>query len=521
MEFGILGPLEVRHGDRLVHIEGAKERALLAFLLLHAGEPVSADRLIDELWGQSPPLTARKSVQVRVARLRRALGRDVVLTRGDAYVVRLQPHQLDLSRFEELVSEGADALAAADPTAAVARLDSALAIWRGPPLTEFRYESFAQAAIGRLEELRVHAVELRIEAQLDLGRHARVVGELGDLVVAHPFRERLRGHLMLALYRDGRQSEALDFFRRTREELLAELGIEPGPMLQQLQRAILRQDKSLDAPVTPPERSILVAPQDERRVTELVGIAEPLARRPPREVILARLVGDGAELAAAAAMAKEERSILVAQGIAARAMAFTSAAAGDDLVRVATEQDVDLLLVDGPADLDDPILAAVLAYAPSDVAVYVGRAELPRQGPVLVLFGGGSHDWAAVEVAAWIASARALPLRLAGPAEGAKRDASRILSSASLAVQRALGIDAEPVLLSPAAADVVAAAAEAAVVVVGLPERWRRSGLGRVRAALATDAQAPALLVRGGLRPSGLAPQESLTRFTWTLRPPV
>ena len=326
---------------------------------------------------------------------------------------------------------------------------------------------------------------------------------------------------MLALYRDGRQSEALDVFRRSRDELLAELGIEPGPMLQQLQQAILRQDASLQAPVTPPERSILVAPQDERRFTELVAVAEPLASRPPREVILARLVADHEELAAAAAVSNEQRSALAAHGVAARAIAFTSTAAGDDLVRVASEQDVDLVLVDGPADLDDSVLAAVLAYAPSDVAVYVGRTEPPRQGPVLVLFGGGSHDWAAVEVAAWIASARTLPLRLAGPAEGAERDASRILASASLAVQRALGIDAEPVLLAPAVPDVVAAADEASVVVVGLPERWRRSGLGRVRAALAADARAPALLVRRGLRPGGLAPRESLTRFTWTLRPPA
>jgi hypothetical protein len=400
-------------------------------------------------------------------------------------------------------------------------LDSALAVWRGPPLADFRYDSFAQAAIGRLEELRVHALELRIQAQLDLGRHARVIGELEELVEVHPFRERLRGQLMLALYRDGRQSEALDFFRRTRDELLAELGIEPGRMLQQLQQGILRQDASLEAPVTPPERSMLVAPQDERRFAELVGLAEPLARRPPREVILARLVSDHDELAAAAAMSNEQRSTLAAHGVAARAIAFTSTAAGDDLVRVATEQDVDLVLVDGPADLDHPVVAAVLAHAPSDVAVYVGRAEAPREGPVLVLFGGGSHDWAAVEVAAWIASARALPLRLAGPAEGAERDASRILASASLAVQRALGIDAEPVLLAPAAPDVVAAADEASVVVVGLPERWRRSGLGRVRAALAADARAPALLVRRGLRPGGLAPRESLTRFTWTLMPPA
>jgi DNA-binding SARP family transcriptional activator len=516
VEFGILGPLDVRHEGRPVRIEGAKERAVLAFLLLHAGELVSADRLIDELWGESPPLTARKSVQVRVARLRRALERDVLLTRGDAYVLRLQPNQLDVHRFEQLVSDGANAR---DAATAVASLEGALALWRGPALADFRYESFAQAASARLEELRIHALELRVEAQLELGRHARVIVELEELVAAHPFRERLRGQLMLALYRDGRQREALDCYRRTRDELVAELGIEPGPMLQQLQQAILRQDPSLAAPVAAPQRSILVAPQDASRLTELLSVAEPLARRPPRELILARLVADGADLAAAVAVSHEHRSLLVSHGVSARAIAFTSADAGEDLVRVAAAQEVDLVLVDGPPDLDDPTIETVLARAPSDVGVYVARTKAPGEGPVLVLFAGGSHDWAAVEVGAWLASARGLPLLLAGPAEGAERDASRALASASLAVQRALGIDATPVLLAPTARDVVAAADEAAVVVVGLPERWRRSGLGRVRGALAANARAPMLLVRGGLRPGGLAPRESLTRFTWTLGP--
>jgi hypothetical protein len=194
-----------------------------------------------------------------------------------------------------------------------------------------------------------------------------------------------------------------------------------------------------------------------------------------------------------------------------------SDAAGDDLVRLASEQDVDLLLVDGRPELDDPVLEAVLVRAPCDVAIHVGRAQPPRAGPVLVLFAGSDHDWTAVEVGAWIAGARGVPLRLAGPAEG-EQDASRALASVALAVQRVLGIAAEPVLLAPAAADVLTAAEDAAVVVVGLPERWRRSGLGRVRGALAVDARPPALLVRRGLRPGGLAPRESLTRFTWTVR---
>jgi DNA-binding SARP family transcriptional activator len=517
MEFGILGPLEVRRNDRPVRITGAKERALLAILLVHANEPVTTDRLIDELWGEAPPATARKSLQVRVAALRRELPGDVLLTRGDAYLVRLERNQLDLHRFEQLLSDGSNALAAGDPSAAVTALDEALALWRGPPLADFAYESFAQPAIARLEELRIHALELRIEAQLNLGLHARVVAELEDLIVAHPFRERPRGQLMLALYRDGRQADALDAYRRTREDFVAELGIEPGPALQTLQQAILRQDPTLE--LAAPERSILIAPQDLGRFAELVAVAEPLARRPSRELILASLIPTGADLSAGAALPNEHRNDLLARGVSARAITFTSAAPGDDLVRIASEQDVDLLLVDGRPDLGEPVLRTILARAPCDVALYVGRGEPPREGPVLVLFAGGDHDWTAVEVGAWIAGAQALPLRLAGPAEGAERDASRTLASASLAVQRVLGVASEPVLLPPAPPDVLAAAAEAAVVVVGLPERWRRHGLGRVRGALAVDARPPALLVRRGLRPGGLAPRDSLTRFTWTLGP--
>jgi len=519
VEFRILGPLEVWREGRPVHIGGAKERALLALLLLHAGEPVSVDRLIDELWGDSPPATARKSVHVRVAGLRRALRGDVLLTRGDGYLVRLEPNQLDLHRFEQLLSGGRDLLGAGDPSAAVATLDEALALWRGPALADFTYESFAQPAIARLEELRVHALELRVEAQLDLGLHARVIVELEDLLATHPFRERLRAQLMLALYRDGRQAEALDVYRRTREEFVEKLGIEPGPVLQQLQQAVLRQDPSLDAPLAAPERSILVAPGDARGFAELVAVAEPLARRPRRELILVRLMPQRADLVGTARAMNEHRDGLLVRGISARAIAFTSAAPGEDLVRIASEQDVDLLLVDGGPELDDPVLAMVLARAPCDVAVHVGRGEPVRVGAVLVLFAGGDHDWTAVEVGAWIAGAQGVPLRLAGPAEGVERDSSRALASASLAVQRVLGIAAEPVLLAPVAPDVLAAAEEAAVVVVGLPERWRREGLGAVRSALARNARPPALLVRRGLRPGGLAPRESLTRFTWTLGP--
>jgi DNA-binding SARP family transcriptional activator len=519
VEFRILGPLEVWHEGRPLHIEGAKERALLAILLLHAGEQVSVDRLIDQLWGETPPTTARKSVQVRVAGLRRAIGGYALLTRGDGYLVRPEPNQLDLNRFEKLLSDGNEALAAGEPSRALATLTEALGLWRGPALADFTYESFAQDAIARLDELRVHAVELRIEAQLELGLHARVIAELEGLVADHPFRERLRAQLMLALYRCGRQAEALDVYRRTREVLDEELGLEPSPALQHLEQAILRHDESLEGPLPTPERSIVVAPQEARRFPELVAFAEPLVNRPRRELILAWLVAAGSDLAASDSLPSEHRDALLARGVFARSVTFVSPAAGDDLVRLALEQDVDLLLVDGPPDLDHPVLETVLARAPCDVAVYVGREQPPREGRVLVLFAGGEHDWSAVELGAWLAGALGVQLSLAGPAEGVERDASRALASASLAVQRVLGIAAEPLLLAPDVADVLAAAAEAAVVVAGLPERWQRTGLGRVRSGLAADARSPVVLVRHGLRPGGLAPRQSLTRFTWTLGP--
>ena len=519
-EFRILGPLEVRRDDRPVAIAGAKERALLAILLLRANEPVSLDRLVDDLWPGGPPPTARKSVQVRVANLRRLLPTGVLVTRGGSYLAQVERDQLDLERFETLVSQGRQALADGEPAAAAAALREALALWRGPPLADFAYESFAQPAIERLEELRLAAVEHRIEAELGLGLHSQLVGELKELVAAHPLRERLCGQLMLALYRDGRQAESLDLYQRTRDGFVEELGIEPGPALQELQRAVLRQDAGLD-PARPfePERSVLVAPQG-RDMQALLALAEALARRPPRELVVARLVARRNDIGEEAARLNERRQELVGRGIVTRTAVFTTAAQGEDLVRLAVEQDVDLLLLEGTHDLGAPVAEQVLARAPCDVAIYVGRDGPAPSGPAVVLFGGGEHDWAAIEVGAWIAGARGVALKVAGPARGPQRDASRVLASASLAVQRVLGIAAEPALVEPSERAVIAAVADASIVIAGLPERWRRDGLGKVRTALAQGARPPVLLVRRGLRPGGLAPRETLTRFTWTLGPP-
>ena len=248
MEFGILGPLEVRDGDVAVQLGGVRERSLLAVLLLNANELVPTDRLIDELWGETPPKTAVKTVQVYVSRLRKLLGAGTIVTRPPGYVLQVDDEQIDARRFEALAAEGGRALEAGDVTAARRLLSEALALCRGAPLSDFAYEAFAQAETARLQELRLAALEDRIDADLRSGSSAELVAELQALTARNPLRERLRGQLMLALYRSGRQAEALDVYRDARETLVEELGIEPSRELKELERAVLVQDPVLSRP---------------------------------------------------------------------------------------------------------------------------------------------------------------------------------------------------------------------------------------------------------------------------------
>ena len=407
------------------------------------------------------------------------------------------------------------------------RLREALDLWRGPPLADLAHESFAQTEILRLEELRLVALERRIEADLALGRYAELVGEVQVLVREHPLRERLRAVLMQALYGSGRQAEALEVYRETRRLLVDELGIEPSPALQELEQAILRQDPALtsqEAPAAPRQRAIMVVATDPERLDDLLAIAEPLARRPARELILARLLRDDGELAAASAALSERRDALAQQGIASRIAAYTTGEPGADAVRLATEHDVDLILLDAAAELlesglPDQDLAVVLERAPCDVGVLSGAGEMAT-GPVVTPFGGVEHDWSAIEVAAWLAQSLGTTLRLLGteanPALG-RRDASRLLPRASLLVQQVVGIVTEPVLVRPGEEGVLEASRDARLLVVGLSDRWRTEGIGHARLAVALGAEVPTLFVRRGLRPSGVAPNETLTRFTWTL----
>src|SRR3954471_3821922 len=274
LEFRILGPLEAIDDDRRIELGGARQRAVLAILLLHRGETVSVDRIVDLMWGERPPATAVKTVQVYVSHLRRALVEPVVVSSRGGYALVVDAERVDALRFEQLVEEGRAALGDGDPARAAALLRSALAVWRGPALGDLAYERFAQDAAGRLEESRLAAVEERVEADLQLGRHAELVAELEGLVREHRLREGLRAQHMLALYRSGRQADALESFRDARRSLVDELGLEPGKELRELEEGILAQDPGLDPPRAPDRPR---PPPGRRRGLALVGAGAALA----------------------------------------------------------------------------------------------------------------------------------------------------------------------------------------------------------------------------------------------------
>ena len=461
----MLGPLE---GP--VALPGGKPRALLARLLLTPGRVVAADALVADLWERPTP-SAPKVLQAHVSALRKALGADAIETRAPGY--RLRDATTDLARFEELADRARDA---GDPARRSALLREALGLWRGEPLAEFRREPFATAAGVRIAELRLAALERRIDAELELGEHERLVPELRALVAEEPLREPFRRQLMLALYRSGRQADALAVYRDTRRTLVDELGIEPSHELQALEAAILRQDAQLARP----ER------EHERRGPVVCFGCAPLelVAALDREVLLVDVAADAASLPEVAAR-------LRAHGPSVRTACFVSADPAADVARLARDQDAELLVVQ---DATPELLAA----APCDVAMLLGA--FAATGPVLVPFGGGGDEWPALELAAWVARAHGLPLRLVGVAP----EATRMLAAASLAVQRFAGVTPEPAVA--AAADL--AAQPGALLVASLARR-----------ALAERANMPALLVQGGLRPGGLAPDRTLTRFTWSAEP--
>ena len=252
MEFKVLGPLEASDDGRIVELGAPRQRAVLAYLLLHANEVVAVDRLAEAIWAGEIPKTAAKSIQVYVSALRKAFGpaRDMLETRPPGYLMRVGAGELDLHEFERLVSRARTE----DPSARLATLHDALSLWRGAPLADFAYESFVQPEAARLDEMRQHAVEERIETALELGGGSELIPELQALVAERPLQERPRALLMRALYRAGRQSDALSVFREGVRLLGDELGLEPGPELKELERSILRHDPTLASTPAAPDQ---------------------------------------------------------------------------------------------------------------------------------------------------------------------------------------------------------------------------------------------------------------------------
>ena len=462
----ILGPFEAPAA-----VGEGKPRAVLARLALDGGSAVPSHELVEDVWGTDPPPSAPKVLQAHISALRKSLGRDAIETHGGGYSLRLDT---DLRQFEALATR---ARSEADAAGRARVLRDALALWRGEPLAEIR-EPFAPRAVVRLNELRLEALARRIDADLELGEGESLVPELHALVQREPLRERPRAQLMRALYRGGRQAEALAVYRDGRRQLVSELGIEPGPELQELERAILHQDSSLAARGDEPRDVIVcvgVAP------VKLLGVLGG-------DLVVVELAADAATLAAAAA----------SPGV--RAAAFTTSDPVADTLRLAVEQNAELLVVrEAPAEL--------LSAAPCDVALSNG-ADALGEGPIAVPFGGGREEWPALELGAWLARAHGRTLRLLGTEAGdGRRDASRALAGASLALQRFAGVTVETALIPVGPTGITGAA-----VVCSLPQ----AELDRTRRAL-LDAPFPVLLVHGGLRPSGLAPAETRTRFSWSL----
>jgi predicted ATPase/DNA-binding SARP family transcriptional activator len=302
VRFELLGPLRVVEGDSDVTPARPKQRALLSLLLLRRGEVVPGAQLIEALWGEEPPGTAQTALHGHISNLRKLLGAERIRTRPPGYLLDVSADEVDLARFEALVAQARER---DDPAARASWLREALALWRGEPLTELQGEAFADREIARLDELRVAALEDRIEADLALGRHHELVPELEPLVAEHPFRERLRGQLMLALYRCGRQADALHVYHSGRSALVEELGLDPGPALRELELRILRQDASLDLP-DQAARSALTSRSALLGLTPREADALPVVSTP--------LVGRERELEALVAMLSNGTRLLTITG---------------------------------------------------------------------------------------------------------------------------------------------------------------------------------------------------------------
>ena len=472
MDFGILGATEVRDGARRVELPTGRARSLLALLILHAGEPVAADRIVDELWGENPPRTASTVVQGLVSRLRRTLepgrtkggGSAVLKTAGTGYCLAIAPDSIDANRFKGLL----DRARGAPPQPRSRILADALRLWRGPALADFRYEPFAQRAIAALDELRIQAIEDRIEADLSLRRGGDLVAELKQVIAANPFRERLRGYLMLALYRGGRRADALEAYRETRSVFAEELGLDPGPGLRHLEAAIFRDDPGLELEPAirsddqSAEASSSWLPRERRSVAVVAVDATPAAESARDPEALGRL---GMHAARVAADALERHGARVERLLGDMLIAFFGfpTAHEDDALRAAHAAldartavyaldddpssgpgvrnrlragiEVGEIVVAGPAGaLQDvvrgPVIAATgrLLQAAEDGDVVVGpaAARLLRGSLILKQIERPANDRSAFRVLEVVAGASGVPRALSAPMFGRQEELTRM-----------------------------------------------------------------------------------------------
>jgi DNA-binding SARP family transcriptional activator len=363
MEVCLLGSLELAEDGLPVAVGGVRQRAVLALLVLYANQVVPAERLLLELWGDDAPPTAVNALQAAVSRLRRALPQGRLITRPVGYLFRAAPQEVDVERFEQLLASGREALARGAAADAAGLLRRALALWRGPALADFRFEPFAQAEIARLEELRLDCIEERIEADLALGAAGELVGELQRLTAEEPLRERLRGQLMLALYRSDRQADALAVYRDLRNLFAEELGLEPAPALRELEAAILRQDPAVGMPMAPP-------------------VSAPTPVRKPVTVLCVEL---GVAAGAAAGLDPETLDVVLGDALAALGSALERH--GGKLAAVAGER---ILGVFGVPTLheDDALRAAQAALAGRSALAATAAALEQNRALSLTMRGG-------------------------------------------------------------------------------------------------------------------------------------
>ncbi len=375
----MLGPLEVSLNGSPVTLGGPKQRALLAFLLLHANEVVSRDRLIDVLWGECPPPSSAESLDAYLSRLRKLVGHDRLSRRAGGYVLHVALGELDVEQFERMVASAGTAGDGRDAASVARELAAALALWRGPPLADLAYEPFAQNEISRLEQVRLAALEDRVDAELRMGWGAELVPELEQLAAEHPERERLAAGLMLALYRAGRQTEALAAYQAARRRLIEELGLEPGPELRELERRILQQDPTLGQP-----RRLVVARNrlGRRRLASAAALA------------LAVLVTVGFVFHSGAA--RPRRTLLAgANGL----LAMDTSSGGVESATPLSGAPAAVASGEGSAWVTDPGSAAVLRI---DAATGVVVDHIPVGGQPGSIVSGAGAIWVASTVGATV-----------------------------------------------------------------------------------------------------------------------